>query len=97
MLPLRGPRDSDVEDEENQLIPKQSYLLDEEAKELNSEAEGTKEWVNLDVADKNLAENFLIHETFEEQAERIRKNSKYGDLKTWRLAKIIIKSGDDLR
>ena len=28
---------------------------------------------------------------------RIRENSKFGQLKTWRLLKVIIKSGDDLR
>ena len=42
-------------------------------------------------------ENFLYSETSDQQEERIRKNSKYGELKSWRLFRIIIKSGDDLR
>lgn len=33
----------------------------------------------------------------DEQEENIRKNSKYGVLKTWKLVRIIVKSGDDLR
>ena len=36
-------------------------------------------------------------ETAEEQETRIRNTSKYGHLMTWKLARIIIKSGDDLR
>lgn len=42
-------------------------------------------------------ENFLLRETYEQQEERVRKASPYGHLKTWKLARIIIKSGDDLR
>jgi hypothetical protein len=37
---------------------------------------------------------------FEESKEkelRIQQTSKYGSLKTWKLLKVIIKSGDDLR
>jgi hypothetical protein len=95
--PNREPIDSDHDDEEKQLIPKNSYLDEEEKEAVHSPFDKNREWVNLDKFDKQSAENFLIYETFEEQAERVRKSSKFGDLKTWRLAKIIIKSGDDLR
>ena len=41
---------------------------------------------------------FLTYiETAQEQEERVRGYSKYGKLKTWKLARIIVKSGDDLR
>lgn len=39
----------------------------------------------------------LKFETCEEQEARIRAASKFGHLHTWRLLRIIIKSGDDLR
>lgn len=37
------------------------------------------------------------HETAAEQEKRIRKQSIFGHLKTWKLLRLIIKSGDDLR
>ncbi len=36
-------------------------------------------------------------ESFEEQSGRVRAGSPYGGLKTWRLAKLIVKKGCDLR
>jgi hypothetical protein len=36
-------------------------------------------------------------ETSKEQDERVRKNSPFGHLKTWKLIKIIVKSNDDVR
>lgn len=41
--------------------------------------------------------NFLFKETFEQQSERLRKASIFGSLKTWKIMKMIVKSGDDLR
>lgn len=41
--------------------------------------------------------NFLFKETFEQTSERLRKASIFGSLKTWKIIKIIVKSGDDLR
>jgi hypothetical protein len=41
--------------------------------------------------------NILIKETSKEQEERIRKNSPYGYLKSWRLFRFIVKSNDDVR
>ena len=36
-------------------------------------------------------------ESYEEQQERLKQKSKFGNLRTYQLLKIIIKSGDDLR
>lgn len=36
-------------------------------------------------------------ETSKEQEERIRRNSPFGGLRTWRLVKMIVKSNDDIR
>jgi hypothetical protein len=41
--------------------------------------------------------NFLFKETLEQQSERLKKASIFGTLKTWKICKIIVKSGDDLR
>ena len=41
--------------------------------------------------------NTVFVETSKEQDERVRKNSPFGQLKTWRLVKIIVKSNDDVR
>jgi len=41
--------------------------------------------------------NFLFNETSQEQEQRIREKSKFGELKTWKLVRFIVKSGDDLR
>lgn len=36
-------------------------------------------------------------ELWEEKKERIRQNSPYGDLKSWQLAAVLVKGGDDVR
>lgn len=41
--------------------------------------------------------DFLFKEFARDQEARIRANSRFGHLQTWKLARIIIKSGDDLR
>ena len=38
-----------------------------------------------------------IKETAQEQAKRIRRSSIFGELKTWRISRMIVKAGDDLR
>ena len=45
--------------------------------------------------EENKSEGLI--KSFKFQAERIRKNSPYGHLKTWALIHVIVKSGDDLR
>lgn len=41
--------------------------------------------------------NTIFLETSKEQDERVRKNSPFGSLKTWKLLKLIVKSNDDVR
>ncbi len=41
--------------------------------------------------------NFLFSETSKVQDERLRRESPYGQLSTWRTFRFIVKSGDDLR
>lgn len=41
--------------------------------------------------------NFLFAETQTEQDKRLREASKHGHLKMWKMIRIIVKSGDDLR
>lgn len=69
--------------------------------ELNIQAKpGDKEF-SLDAGiTSKLEENFEDIFNFESgkaQEERIRAESKYGTLLTWRLLRVIVKSGDDLR
>ena len=47
--------------------------------------------------EKSTPTNFLFKETFEQLSERLKQSSIFGSLKTWRIIKIIVKSGDDLR
>ena len=42
-------------------------------------------------------EDTIFQEISREQDERVRRNSPFGSLKTWRLLKIIVKSNDDVR
>lgn len=46
---------------------------------------------------KQLMKNDPFGEFYKDQCERVRKNSPYGSLKTWRLVKLIVKKGCDLR
>ena len=48
-----------------------------------------------DVNEETKSEDII--KSFKQQAERIRKSSPYGTLKTWALIHVIVKSGDDLR
>jgi phosphatidylinositol kinase/protein kinase (PI-3 family) len=45
----------------------------------------------------NRPKNTIFIETSNEQDERVRKNSPFGGLKTWKLIKLIVKSNDDVR
>eukprot|EP00351_Strombidinopsis_sp_SopsisLIS2011_P006038 CAMPEP_0116879196 /NCGR_PEP_ID=MMETSP0463-20121206/10987_1 /TAXON_ID=181622 /ORGANISM="Strombidinopsis sp, Strain SopsisLIS2011" /LENGTH=127 /DNA_ID=CAMNT_0004528257 /DNA_START=2313 /DNA_END=2696 /DNA_ORIENTATION=- len=45
--------------------------------------------------DRNV--NNIFMETSKEQDERVRRNSPFGNLKTWKLIKMIVKSNDDVR
>jgi hypothetical protein len=52
------------------------------------------------LGEQQFYENRPINEVFVEisieQDERVRKNSPFGHLKTWKLIKIIVKSNDDV-
>jgi len=39
----------------------------------------------------------VFKETSKEQEERIRENSPFGNLVTWKLCRVIVKSNDDVR
>ena len=41
--------------------------------------------------------NFLYTEFAQQQEARIRATSQYGSLQTWKLCRVIVKSGDDMR
>ena len=45
----------------------------------------------------NYEPDFLFKEFSANQEARIRANSRFGHLKTWKLARVIVKSGDDMR
>lgn len=42
-------------------------------------------------------QNFLLKETADQQEKRLKEGSDYGKLHTWKIIRIIVKSGDDLR
>ena len=44
----------------------------------------------------NKDSNNIFGETLKEQTERLKKNSIYGNLTTYKIFNIIIKSGEDL-
>ena len=74
----------------------------EEDKEEQSSFEEANKLVIEDEPTENkklhdLMEDNPFGELYEEQCERIRKKSPYGKLMTWRLIKIIVKKGCDLR
>lgn len=41
--------------------------------------------------------NGIFSETSKEQEDRIRKTSPYGELLTWKLFRVMVKSNDDIR
>ena len=41
--------------------------------------------------------NFLYKEFTAQQDARIRANSEYGSLQTWKMCRLIVKCGDDVR
>ena len=47
--------------------------------------------------DEKRQKDTIFGEKFEEQAKRLRKNSPFGNCNSWKLFKVIVKSGEDLR
>lgn len=52
---------------------------------------------NKNKKSKKIKYNMLIKETSIEQEKRVRKQSPFGSLKSWRLFRLIVKSNDDVR
>ena len=69
---------------------------DEEKKLLHFESDEVHLVDQKDFYDER-PNNTIFLETSKEQDERVRKNSPFGKLKTWRLIKLIVKSNDDVR
>lgn len=79
---------------------KQNNLI-EELDGLKDEGDHAPDKRRMTVNDKdfydNRPNNTIFIETSNEQDERVRKNSPFGGLKTWKLIKLIVKSNDDVR
>lgn len=52
---------------------------------------------DIDKYFKELNDKVFTSEALAEQEERVRRESAYGHFKTWKMLKVIVKSGDDLR
>lgn len=70
-----------------------------EGGEMALKSNGQEDEEALLVTAENLrpSPNFLFSETSKVQDERLRRESPYGQLATWRTFRFIVKSGDDLR
>ena len=77
---------------------KQNKIIEEEGFE-QTPNEGMNRRMTIGEKDfyENRPNNTIFIETSKEQDERVRKNSPFGGLKTWRLIKLIVKSNDDVR
>ncbi len=62
--------------------------------QFNNEEPQARETINL-LEDRPT--NTVYLETQTEQDERVRANSPFGHLQTWKLLKVIVKSNDDVR
>ena len=73
---------------------KQNKLLDEIQEFEHEPNEGMNRRMTIGQKDfyENRPNNTIFIETSKEQDERVRKNSPFGGLKTWRLIKLIVKS-----
>lgn len=78
-------------DGEQEAIAKSKNDSSNDQAKLISTDKGTVDFFN----DRDYYKIFL--ETSKEQEERIRKNSPFAGLKTWKLLRVIVKTNDDLR
>lgn len=69
------------------------YSADEGSKHIPTD----EYYMTLAIDQLNYEPNFLFKEFAANQEARIRANSRFGHLKTWKLARVIVKSGDDMR
>lgn len=72
-----------MDDEKNKLVPKPSST--------KSAEKGGVDFFN----ERDYYKIFL--ETSKEQEKRVKKNSPFSKLRTWKLLKVIVKTNDDLR
>ena len=69
-------------EKQNELLAYQSTMLEQKATNGEEEKENQVK---------------VFTETNKEQENRIRKNSPFGNLLTWKIMRIIVKSNDDVR
>jgi len=77
----------------------QNILIDTESKKLKSEdTESIIDiYPSIIYSENEKKVDQIFGEKFEDQAKRLRKNSPYGNCNSWKLFKVIVKSGEDLR
>lgn len=78
------------------LILDTNQIDEEEGEHGNDYTPSGEKRATNDFYDERPNNNIFI-ETSKEQDERVRRNSPFGHLKTWKLIKIIVKSNDDVR
>ncbi|EGR29036.1 phosphatidylinositol 4-kinase, putative [Ichthyophthirius multifiliis] len=86
--------------DDNQLAYSDNYENNESQKQKNlafSEINFRKKNNQADLEQHKQLQNFIFGEEQDEQEQRIRKNSPFGNFKTWKLVHIIIKTGDNLK
>mmetsp|Transcript_33658 Transcript_33658/g.51948 ORF Transcript_33658/g.51948 Transcript_33658/m.51948 type:complete len:273 (+) Transcript_33658:2878-3696(+) len=89
---LNKMRDS----KKNELLAYQSFL-GQSLHQGNPAGDDMMEGEISMMATKEDGENQVFNETAKEQEERIKKNSPFGNLLTWKLLRVIVKSNDDVR
>jgi phosphatidylinositol 4-kinase B len=72
-----------------------SYRNITDSAEFRTEPNFVGNQMNSDCIDET--PDFLYEELSADQDKRIRQNSPYGSLLTWKISRVIVKSGDDLR
>ena len=83
-----GDQDKTFEYDENNLLVPKAKMIDANASAKN---ENKVDFFN----DRDYYKIFL--ETSKEQEKRVKKNSPFSKLRTWKLMRVIIKTNDDLR
>ncbi len=78
---------------------KESYLDSEVKKTAPDDVENPNENIPTEIfyEEEKKQKDPIFGEKFKDQAKRLRKNSPFGNCSSWKLFKIIVKSGEDLR
>ena len=86
---------SDEEEEQRRSLTNQ-LLLNPSSENQERQGGDPDQSANVDFFnDRNYYKIFL--ETSKEQEQRVKENSPFSALKTWRLLRVIVKTNDDLR